>query len=246
MFIAMYTSNSHFFTSGGSEVHVRELASALVTLGVHVRVFCNSQYATEEIITTENGVDYIIMPVPRIVNSRNFLGEGFRKFSMFLFNKTMVKALLNSGAQIFHQHDLTSNYFTTLWLAYAKRPVLLTNHLGEYLLLKKHVPDVVLRQFLRPYKHIIGPSRELSPVGLHPSVSTIFNGFNENIYKPDSAARKAKRKELSVKPNEILVVVPRRWAPTKGVLYGVLSVSLHKRKKVNFFRQGRGGDAMPL
>jgi hypothetical protein len=26
----------------------------------------------------------------------------------------------------------------------------------------------------------------------------------------------------------------------------VLSVSLHKRKKVNFFRQGRGGDAMPL
>ena len=28
--------------------------------------------------------------------------------------------------------------------------------------------------------------------------------------------------------------------------FSVLSVSLHKRKKVNFFRQGRGGDAMPL
>ena len=226
MHIAMYTSNSHIFTSGGSEIHVRELASALVSFGQQVSVFCNSRYATRKMFIRENGVNYLIWPRPRIGNTKNFVGEGLLRASQLIWNREMIKNLQDSGADIFHQHDFVSNYLTTQYLAHIKLPVVLTNHLGEYLMLKKYLPSLILQYLLRPYKHIIGPSRELTPDRLHLSTSTIPNGFNESIYKPNPIAREAKRRELSLRKDDIFVVVPRRWAPTKGVLYAARAARL--------------------
>ena len=222
----MYSSNSHFFTSGGSENHIRELSLALVSLGHRVTVFCNSPYTKRKLFISENGVNYKIWPTPKIVNARSFVSEGLFRIIQMMLNTKTIRNIRDSNADIFHQHDFISNYLTTLSLSFMRCPVILTNHLGEYLLLEKYLPHLALRFFLKPYKYIIGPSRELTPETMHSNVTTIYNGFNEYFYKHSPIARETKRRELDLEKNDLFVVVPRRWAPTKGVLYAAKAAKI--------------------
>jgi hypothetical protein len=51
---------------------------------------------------------------------------------------------------------------------------------------------------------------------------------------------------VNLRTHDVKEIVDRTDLDLNARMKSVLSVSLHKRKKVNFFRQGRGGDAMPL
>jgi glycosyltransferase involved in cell wall biosynthesis len=219
MQITMYSSNSHFFTSGGSEIHIKELSEALLRLGVHVTVFSNSTYAKHEIVTSENGVKYHILPSPYIVRRYTCVDEGIHKaIAIFSYN-IMSKRIMQTKADIYHQHDFISNYLTTVKLFKKGCKIILTNHLGEFLLLKKYLPNIVTSALLKPYHTIIGPSKELTPNAFHPRVKTIYNGYNDQIFYKSAMKRNNKRNELNVKANELLILVARRWAPTKGVLF---------------------------
>lgn len=215
----MYSTNSHFFTNGGSEIHIKELSEALVRLGVDISVVCNSQYAKNEIITTDNGVEYNIVPSLSCRRRKTFVDEGVARLSTMISNKSMYERLIKIKADIFHQHDLISNYTNTLRLHSKGCRLILTNHLGEFLILKRYLPKKALRMFLKPYNVIIGPSKELTPHAFHPNTETIYNGFNPRIFNKNIETRKKIRNQLSVKTNEWLIVVARRWAPTKGVLF---------------------------
>lgn len=219
MQITMYSANSHFFTSGGSEIHIKELSEGLIRLGVHVTVFSNSTYAKHEIITTENGVTYHIMPTPFHLRRHTSFDEVVHRVSAVLTNRSMRKRILQTKADIYHQHDFISNYLTTLQLSSTGCKIILTNHLGEFLILKRYLPHKAMLMLLKPYHVVIGPSKELTPHEFHPRVKTIHNGFNDRIYYKSKGKRNTIRNRLNVKANELLILVARRWAPTKGVLF---------------------------
>ena len=221
MHIGMYSNNCHLFTSGGSENHIRDLSRALVRQGNRVTVVTNCSHASKSDRFTEEGVEIIVKKQRRIAQtqSRTFLEETWRKMSPALDYKDMFAVMSQLSCDVYHQHDFSSNYLTTRKLVANGHRTVLTNHLGEYLLMDKYLPRTVMRYILKPYSAIIGPSDELTPAGLHPNVSEIWNGFDQRVFKPQDEVRSRVRKALDIEPNDILVIVPRRWAPTKGVIF---------------------------
>lgn len=128
---------------------------------------------------------------------------------------------------VVHQHDLSSSLLLMLALRLTGHKLVLTNHTGEYLYAKRllrGLPDAFLKFF---YSGVIGPSTELTPRG--DRCVTIHNGYDEAVFRPlrlnreevlgDAAAETARRFRH-------LVLVPRRWAPTKGVIFALQAAAL--------------------
>lgn len=126
-----------------------------------------------------------------------------------------------SKLDLIHQHDFSANIFSTRRLS-ARYPVVLTNHTGEFLyLVKNFATRFYLRFALAHYAKIIGPSRELSEVPWHGGKSVyIPNGVDTDFYQPaEPSVRDKLREGFGIPKNSFVVLCPRRWAPTKGILY---------------------------
>lgn len=133
---------------------------------------------------------------------------------------------------IFHQHDFISSLILSKKLS-KRFPVYFTNHTGEFILLKR----IPFNRFFIPllishYKHIFAPSYELlnfDKMKNIPEYTYIPNGVDLNKYYKDGKVD-ILRKKLNLATDDIIVFCPRRWGPTKGVLYFADSIRIFESK----------------
>jgi glycosyltransferase involved in cell wall biosynthesis len=88
-----------------------------------------------------------------------------------------------------------------------------------------------LRWALGHYNAVIGPSKELTPEFVNKSVS-ISNGVDTGVYTPLGAEERLEKKiELFGEDERFVIFCPRRWAPSKGVLF--LAKAIRQLNEVN-------------
>jgi glycosyltransferase involved in cell wall biosynthesis len=158
---------------------------------------------------------------------RNPYIYGFlRKISGQFSSWSLYSAVCSFQPDVVHQHDFSSGWRCTKLLS-KKFPVVLTNHTGEYLMIKRlFFSRFILKRVLSHYKYIIGPSAELTPVEALCDTITIHNGVDPEVFYPmESDFRSNMRKKMLIDENSFVVFCPRRWAPTKGVIYLAKSIS---------------------
>jgi glycosyltransferase involved in cell wall biosynthesis len=226
MRIAVISSFLFDTSVGGVENHIRFLARELAARGHEIAVF-KPEWNAESGWTDLEGIR-----VRRIGLGRPWCdptkasGQGVvGYFSAFLHKISFTKGAREVCRQVDEyrpdlvwQHDFLSGWLSARLLS-GRYPVVLTNHQGQYLLMKASaVWRRVLPYLLRHYAAVIGPSRELTP-SEHPNTRTIHNGVDTEYFRPlYPVQRAALRRRLLGSDEKFVVLCPRRWAPTKGVL----------------------------
>lgn len=127
-----------------------------------------------------------------------------------------------------HQHDFISGYKLSKVLS-QKYTQVFTNHTGEFLFLKK-LPfnKMIIKKLTKHFDYIISPSEELNQFeGVRPSDTYCYmpNGVDANVFKPaekDHIDRLREKYDLSKEAT--IILCPRRWAPTKGIIYLVKAI----------------------
>jgi len=159
---------------------------------------------------------------PRRLGGGSLLGLASAFLGKLIFSLArtrVVHAVRSWHPDIVWQHDFSSNWLATRRLSHFF-PVVLTNHTGEYLVLSR-LPwgKRLVSLLLRHYAAIIGPSVELTPP-LPDRAVTIPNGVDAEVFSPiEQTARRLLRKTALHVDHEFVVLCPRRWAPTKGIIF---------------------------
>ena len=262
MRICMLTS---FFlpTIGGVEAHVYHLTKCLQKMGhevVVVHTCFDLQPADGVRYTCEllDGIEihriYITeakLPVRGRFMSANLISyvNGFlRKIKPMACSQEISAYILRLHKEkkfdLVHQHDFISNIFTTKRLS-RRLPIVLTNHTGEFLLLKRYtVLSPILRFLLCHVDFLIGPSKELCEVNFlqkRNRVAYIENGVDIETFIPKEQEEiETLRICMGYTEGIPLVLCARRWAPTKGVIYMVKAIKLvlEKYPRVHFLISG--------
>jgi glycosyltransferase involved in cell wall biosynthesis len=237
MRVLMLTSDYLDSGFGGVEWHIYNLASALRRQDVDVEVVRTSRRLAR--FSPPTDVSFHVVG-PAGLGLRNFMPKVRRPASFELglqFTRRVAVGVrsylkepqledLLASADVVHQHDFLEGWGRSRRAA-SQVPVVWTNHLGEFLKLRALPRSaVVLNRLTEHYSWAIGPSRELADERyISAPVSYIPNGVDIQRYVPvDAAKRSALRRELGW-GNEPVVIVPRRWAPTKGVLFAAAAVT---------------------
>ncbi|MBU0985329.1 MAG: glycosyltransferase family 4 protein [candidate division Zixibacteria bacterium] len=215
---------------GGVENHIYFMAHALQAQGHELIVLQPIESDTKEVTTqTVSGIEIRYIGIPRYrlfhflskfngVRVIGFATAFLNKARFLLHSRRISKAVLRARPDIVHQHDFVSNIRTTKILA-KRVPCMLTNHTGEYLYLRLSYPGRrLLRWMLKHFRYVIGPSIELTPKALHPHCATVHNGVDLSMFSPASNIAEL-RQARGLAADDFVVLCPRRWAPTKGVLY---------------------------
>lgn len=244
MNICMLTS---FFipTIGGVENHVYHLTKELIKMGHDVTIVhtcfdieddCNEKVLIEHIDGIEIHRLYLGVMKQKInifnMSNVNSYANGFlRKAKPIIYSKKISDYILkihaNRHFDVLHQHDFISNLFTTKILK-KYMPVILTNHTGEYLLLKRYDFTKILLPFLLKHvDYIIGPSKELVDAEMFKAekAAYIANGCDVDTFIPLSINEISDKKvKLGLPKDKKFILCARRWAPTKGVIYLVQAI----------------------
>jgi glycosyltransferase involved in cell wall biosynthesis len=124
---------------------------------------------------------------------------------------------------IIHQHCYLAAIVMS-WLLARKYPVVFTNHTGAYLYMNRWPVTRALQKWLMGgFAAVIAPSRELLP-----DISNshyVPNGVDTSVFHPVSDGARAKLKAKWNCENKLIFVCPRRWAPTKGIIYLAQAIS---------------------
>ncbi|GAB4186234.1 MAG: glycosyltransferase family 4 protein [Calditrichia bacterium] len=225
-------------TIGGVENHIYFMTQELKNAGNDVIIFQpieKGKIKQKEIEKEGIKIVYIPIQTPGLIRYLNkFNGSRMIGFLTAFINKAkyifsyrkIAKTIMGYNCDIIHQHDFISNLFTTKYLSKKGIPCFLTNHTGEYLFfIKSKLGKFLLKKMLSHYKAIIGPSKELTPHEYHQNSITIYNGVNSQVFYEMPEENKLNiRHEYGFSPEDILVFCPRRWAPTKGIIYLIQSV----------------------
>lgn len=126
------------------------------------------------------------------------------------------------SVDVVHQHDFTQNWRLARRLArHYNAPLVWTNHLGEFLLLRRsRLGTRALRAGTKHYAAILAPSRELADLPWREDVLYQSNGVDVELFRPPTAIeRRSAKAALGLHADLPVVLVPRRWAPSKGVLF---------------------------
>jgi hypothetical protein len=234
-FLSVFNYGSNI---GGVENHIYFLSHELIKIGYDILVFQpveQEKFYDEEKFFGQVKVIYIPVKNQKFIqkltkyNGNNFVGfltSFLNKAKYIREYKQIANKILEYGCNIIHQHDFISNIFTTKYLSKKGVKVVLTNHTGEYLFFKKNLLGrLILRFFLSHYGFIIGPSKELTPIEYNKNSYTIYNGVDLNtFYKLSYEEKKLIRKKYNISEDDFVILCPRRWAPTKGVIYLVESI----------------------
>lgn len=236
-------------TIGGVENHILFISRELVKMGHEVEIAKPvwSEDKTDGVAAYENlKIHYInVGKRPKLLNLKLLndipFVKGFLSKILFLTRSRIIcRHVLLHKPDIVWQHDFSSNWLSTYYIS-KFLPVILTNHTGEYLLLKK-IPGFSSFEnvFFKHYKAIIGPSADLTP-RLSKAV-TIHNGVDLSLFSFNGA-------KPSREDGIIRVFCPRRWAPTKGVRYfadslAILDSSEHA-KNIEVYFAGNDYDVYP-
>lgn len=229
----LMVSSLFYPTIGGVTTYIENLILSLKAKNLNVKLICPIYIEDYNLLNNENfkfdnyDVKFFIINEKK-ENSKNILTGLLRKYS---YNKSchqIYEYILSNYTNentIIHQHDLISNFKLIKKLKKNGYKIVLTNHTGETLLWNK-IPffgkKMIDYQF-KFYNFIIGPSRELA------FISKKYK--NKSEYFPNSIKILNKKLLLQEKNNKLVYFCPRRWAPTKGIIYYLKA--LKKLKETN-------------
>nr|WP_314529095.1 glycosyltransferase family 4 protein [uncultured Pseudomonas sp.] len=242
---------------GGVENHIYFISQELSALGHKIIIFQPYESSTDVQPVVSEDKDVTIVKIPlkpnslaKFLNRYNGAGSlgfltGFLNKAKYLIHHKKIANIIESyNCDIVHQHDFISNVLTTKLLNKRGTPCILTNHTGEYLFFKKsYFGRILLKFILSHYRAVIGPSKELTPTE-HFNSTTIYNGADLSVFKSAPLINNEPTlARLQLKKEDFIVLCPRRWAPTKGVLYLIESiVSNNYDKNIQFLFAGSDYD----
>lgn len=241
MKILMLSNNYVDRTRGGVEMHVYNLAHSLVRDGHEVQVVRTSPgpsvYEVSATVPMRavlgeqresvRGVSRRLQKLPLLRFAGNFLGRvatAWRAGSILRADPEFLKSF-----DLIHHHDFITSVIISRIVKSSGVTQVWTNHLGEFLMISR-VPLIgpwLTRQMTRNFSRGVGPSAELSnPNTVACPIEYIPNGVNTELFAPLSDSERASaRKLLGWDVEQLVAIVPRRWAPTKGVLYAAEAMS---------------------
>jgi len=237
MRIVHLTQHTTADLAGGVEQHIAYLAPALRARGHDVIVLKVGRTRSERIVIPPEsmkpralgdngppptGLSTSRSPVKLTLRSRfGWMCESLRVGWLRHRNAPrpdQVAATLEAlKPDVIHQHAYLGGVGLSLFLT-RSWPVVLTNHTGAYLYLDK-LPVIrrLQQRVMTQFDAVIGPSRELVPRTANGYY--IPNGVDSAKFHP---VLEPHQRHLSAKhgcQGRKVFFCPRRWAPTKGVIY---------------------------
>lgn len=241
MKILMLSNNYIDRTRGGVEMHVYNLARALIHDGHEVQVVRTSPgrsvHAVDDLVplravlgdhpVAARGVSGRLQKLPLVRFAGNFFGRirtAVRAGIILRADPTFLKSF-----DIIHHHDFVTSVMISRIIRSTGITQVWTNHLGEFLMISRipFVGHFLTRIMTRSFAGGIGPSAELSDQStVTCPIEYISNGVNTDLFAPLSVADKnAARRSLGWDAERLIAIVPRRWAPTKGVIFAAQAMS---------------------
>lgn len=245
---------------GGLENHIYFISNELQKKGNEIIIFQpieKDKYKVSEKMYGDIKVVFIPIQSPQIIsyisrfNGNKLIGfftAFLNKAKYLISHKKIASKVLSYDCDIIHQHDFISNIFTTKYLTKKGAKCAITNHTGEYLFFQKSILGrLLLKYLLKHYQFIIGPSKELTPTAYNENSYTIYNGVDFDVfYELEMSEKNEIRKKMNLKEEDFLILCPRRWAPTKGVVYLVESILNNSYpKNYKFLFAGSDYDGYP-
>lgn len=235
---------------GGVENHVYNLSKELVKKDIIVKIINpvinlgkNDIYDLEGIevhkITAGNNEDEQKYLKYKSKSKQNLFGffNGYKrkcyynKFSNDVYEYILKDIELERPDKfILHQHDFISSIKLSKKLS-KKYNIIFTNHTGEFLFLKKlPFSNLIIKKLTNHFKFIIAPSNELADfkgIRKENTYSFLSNGVDVEKFSPVTEIEKNNlRDKYNIPKNKVVVICPRRWAPTKGVIYLVKAIDI--------------------
>ena len=251
----IYMISTLFYPSiGGVENHIFNLSNELCNKNYKVKIINpvinlkgNDIYKISDIEvhkisvgSNEDEKKYLSYKEKSRESLMGFFYGYKRKWYYNKFYKQILEYIENDIASddstefIVHQHDFISSIVLSKKLS-KKYKILFTNHTGEFLFLKKlPFSNIIIKFLTNHFEYIIAPSNELAAFnGIRKSdtYKYIPNGVDTQSFSKVSEDEKLKlREELDIPKDKIIVFSPRRWAPTKGIIYLIKSIKELKEK----------------
>lgn len=242
MKIAILSVNLFDDSIGGVENHILFISRELIKRGQEIVCFkpvWEDKYKEAERKWDDQITIVYINLGKRPYDLRRWSGQGksgyligFMGKAAYIFAAGKIsRAIASWKPELVWQHDFSSGWLATRKLS-RRFPVVLTNHSGEYLVLNRYsLGRSFLRWALGQYNAVIGPSKELTPEFLKKTV-TISNGVDTSVYNPLSVEERLNKKlELFGGAEKFVIFCPRRWAPSKGIIF--LAKAIRQLNEVN-------------
>ncbi|NFI51520.1 glycosyltransferase family 4 protein [Clostridium botulinum] len=250
----IYMLTTVFYPSiGGRESHIHNISKELIKNGNIVKIInpvINLEKTNIEIL---DGIEVHRIKIGNSDSEQKYLkyknkSKGLagyfcgylRKNFYNKFYKTIIHYIENDIQSnnynkeniVMHQHDFISGYKLSKELSRVYKMVF-TNHTGEFLFLKK-LPfnKIVIKNLTDHFEYIISPSEELNKfqgIRDEKTFSYIPNGVDlEEFYVADESQIKNLKLEYGLDENKHMILCPRRWAPTKGIMYLIKATNILK------------------
>ena len=230
MKIAILSVNLFDDANGGVENHILFLSKEFIQLGHEILLFkpvWEDQYKEAERKWDEKLTIAYVNLGKRPYDFRRWTSLGksgylagfLGKVAYMIAAGEIARAIASWKPELVWQHDFSSGWLAPRKLS-SRFPIVLTNHRGEYLVFKRHaLGRLLLRWALKHYNAVIGPSKELTPDFVR-NAYTIHNGVDTSLFFPLSLEKRIeKRKQLYGMTDRFVILCPRRWAPTKGIIF---------------------------
>lgn len=242
MRILMLTSDFYDTGHGGVEGHVLGLTRALQDEGHEIVIMRTANRPTiHDYDARADGLDYrVVEGVQRSRGLAERLAVGGRSGLILEFVRRLLSGVGSARlaervvrevghVDVVHQHNFLESWGLTRALARRGMRVVWTNHLGEFLYLRKlpFFGRPVLRLLTRHYAAAIGPSDELADrSAVSPGITLIANGVDTTRFRECAGGgeRQELRADFGWPVDRRVVIIPRRWAPTKGVVYAAAAM----------------------
>lgn len=241
MKILMVTNNYADRSRGGVEMHILNLSRALKKAGHKVAVVRTSPGASVHELNDEIAVS---VPLSKSADNRRSVVRSIAGLSKLRFAGNFLGRVTNAikagrilradpalldGVDVVHHHDFISSAIISRMLSKKTLRQVWTNHLGEFLIMIK-IPLVgtrLTKYLTSSFTLGIGPSAELSDgTTVSCPITYIPNGVNTDVFAPLPAdCRQKLRASRGWNDDTKVAIIPRRWAPTKGVLYAARAMS---------------------
>ena len=214
-------------TPGGLEHHVAYLAGALRQRGHEVEVVPTDHVGPNRLSSGVRGQESL-SPGTRHPFARSPFASWFsggmdtgltllRRMRLDLETKTVAARVAEFNPDVVHQHAYLGGLAMS-WRLAKHYPIVFTNHTGAYLHLNRLWPTRFAQaRLLDVFDEIIAPSRELLPKGQH--CHYVPNGADPEVFFPVSPDERERLREHWGCQDRFVFFCPRRWAPTKGIIY---------------------------
>lgn len=250
----IYMLTTVFYPSiGGRESHIHNISKELVRMGYIVKIINPVINLKNSSIEVLDGIEVHRISIGDINSERkylnyknkskglmgylsgylrkNYYNKFYNNIKLYLEND-ISKNKYNIKNIIMHQHDFISGYKLSKELSKSYKLVF-TNHTGEFLFLKK-IPfnKVIIKYLTKHFKYIISPSEELNQFkGIRDkeTFSYIPNGVDlDEFYVADEKEIENFKLGYALDKNKYVILCPRRWAPTKGIIYLIKAIGILK------------------